>query len=120
VGLVAFTAALCAIGIVERIQFRLRFLEARTWWASNGRDVLNTVAFLTLLGSLALLGFTGPLLVLIASVIVLLMNTVQASLGTRPGATFMSVAAALILGAPVLVAPAWVDHGMKALLEFLF
>ncbi|HYX89913.1 MAG TPA: hypothetical protein VE782_00005, partial [Myxococcaceae bacterium] len=41
----ALLAALCATGVLERVQFGLRFLEARTWWASNGRDVLNGAAF---------------------------------------------------------------------------
>ncbi len=120
VGVVVFVAALCATGIVERIQFRLRFLEARTWWASNGRDVLNAVAFAAIGAALGISGFRGPLAVVIAASIILLVNTVQASLGTRRGATVLSALAALMLGAPVLLVPSLLDRGLRSLLLFLF
>ena len=120
VGIAVFVAALCATGVLERIQFRLRFLEARTWWASNGRDVLNASAFGLMGVALGILGFGGPLGMVIAAVIVLLVNTVQTTLGTRKGATALSVLTALILGTPVLVAPSAVDAALRDTLLFLF
>lgn len=119
-GVGVFVIALCVIGIIERIQFRLRFLEARTWWASNGRDVLNAVAFGAMGGALATYGFRGPVAVVIAASIILVVNTVQSSLETRRGATVLSALASLALGIPVLVLPSVVDRGLRSLLLFLF
>jgi hypothetical protein len=120
VGVVVFLAALGATGVLERIQFRLRFLEARTWWASNGRDVLNALAFALMAVALGFIGFGGPIGLVIAASIVLLVNTVQTTLGVRRGATFLSVLTALCLGAPVLLAPAWVDGVVAGMLLWLF
>ncbi|MGA9520502.1 MAG: hypothetical protein WBV82_03510 [Myxococcaceae bacterium] len=119
-GVGVFALALCVTGIIERIQFRLRFLEARTWWASNGRDVLNSLAFGAMAGALAIFGFRGPVALVIAASIILLVNTVQSSLGTRRGGTVLSALASLALGVPVLLLPSLVDQGLRSLLLFLF
>ncbi len=120
VGVVVFAAALCLTGVIERIQFRLRFFEARTWWASNGRDMLNLAAFGAIGAALLIYGFRGPMALVIACSLILLVNTVQSSLGTRRGATVLSALAALALGAPVLLLPSLVDRGLRSVLLFLF
>lgn len=120
VGRVGFFIALIMVGVLERVQFRLRFLEGRTWWASNGRDVLNASAFLLLSGALALIGFAGPLVLVIAATVLILMIALQTWLGVRPRGTVLSVIAAVALGAPVLAAPATVDRAAREALTFLF
>ena len=119
-GRVAFVLMVIAVGWLERIQFRLRFLETRTWWASNGRDVLNAVAFLLLAGALGLIGFGGPLALVVASTVLILMIALQSALGSREHGTVLSVVAALVLGAPVFVVPRAVDQAFRALLLWLF
>lgn len=119
-GRAAFVAALGVTGFIERVQFRLRFLESRTWWASNGRDVLNAVAFGLLFGASLLIGFSGPLSLVIAGTLLVLVNTVQSALGTRRGATRLSIALAFVLGLPVAIAPLAVDDAFRRMLVFLF
>lgn len=120
VGRIAFVAALCATGILEHAQFRLRFLEARTWWASNGRDLLNAAAFAALWGACGLIGFSGPLGLVISATVLVLINVLQSAVGLRRGAAVMSVAAALALGLPVAIAPRAVDDLLRWLLAVLF
>ncbi len=119
-GRVLFFAVLVLVGVVERLQFRLRFMEKRTWWASNGRDVLNLVAFGLMLGALALVGFGGPLALVIASCVIVPVNALQHRLGTRPGGAWISAAVALVLGSPVVAAPHWVDGALRDALVWLF
>jgi hypothetical protein len=51
-------------------------------------------------------GFRGPLVVCVAGTLVLLLSMTQMRLESRPGSTGWSVAVALALGFPILVAPA--------------
>ena len=119
-GRAAFFVALCLTGILERVQFRLRFLETRTWWASNGRDVLNLAALAMLFGSAWLMGFSAPLALALAASIVVLVNALQSGLGARSGATRTSVAIAVLLGSPALILPSAVDRAARAALAVLF
>lgn len=119
-GRVTFVAVLGMAGFLERVQFRLRFLEARTWWASNGRDVLNAVVFGLLFGAGMLIGFSGPMCLVIAATILVLVNTLQSSLGEKKGATTLSIAVTFLLGLPVVISPAWVDGAFKSMLSVLF
>lgn len=120
VGRAGFFASLVAVGVLERVQFRLRFLEAKTWWASNGRDILNAVAFVLLAGALGLIGFGGPLAIVIAATVLVLMIALQSAFSVRRHATALSIALAVILGTPVVIAPRAVDGFFKALLMWLF
>jgi hypothetical protein len=120
VGRLLFLGVLVLVGVVERLQFRLRFLEGRTWWASNGRDVLNGAAFAAMLGALGLVGFGGPLALLVAAGVLVPVNALQASLGTRPGGAWVSAAVALALGSPVVAAPDAVDRALRTALVWLF
>lgn len=119
-GRLAFVLALGLTGYLERTQFRLRFLESRTWWASNGRDVLNAVAFAALFSTALLIGFSGPIALLLAGTVVVLMNMLQSALGLRRGATLTSILFSLGLGMPVVIAPRWVDGAVRRSFELLF
>jgi hypothetical protein len=112
--------ALCATGVLERVQFGLRFLEARTWWASNGRDVLNASAFAALTGSAWLIGFSLPIAMVLGATVLVMVNALQSVFRTRRGATWMSMALAVALGSPALIAPAEVDRAIRAVLRVLF
>jgi hypothetical protein len=120
VGRGAYLAALCATGFLERVQFGLRFLEARTWWASNGRDVLNAAAFAALTGSAWLIGFSPPIALVLGATVLVLVNALQSALRRRRSATWMSMGLAVALGLPVLIAPADVDGALRAALRMLF
>jgi hypothetical protein len=105
-----FLASVGVAGLLERVQYRLRADEGRAWWASNGRDVLNAVALGAVSSGLWIYGFRGPLVVCVGGTLVLLLSIMQMRLESRPGSTLWSVAVALALGAPVLVAPKAVAH----------
>jgi hypothetical protein len=119
-GRIAFLGALCLTGVLERFQFGLRFLEGRTWWASNGRDILNGVAFAALTASAWWIGFEPAVAMVNGATVLVLVNALQAALGQRRGATWMSVALAVALGSPTLVAPGAMDRAIQATLELLF
>lgn len=120
IGRVAFVAALVATGVIERWQFKLRAQEAKTWWASNSRDVLNAAAFGVLWGAAALIGFSGPLCLLLAASLLVLLNTIQSALGEGKGGTRVSVALALVMGLPIALAPLTVDRLIHQAAGFLF
>ena len=100
-----FLASVAVAGLLERVQYRLRADEGRAWWASNGRDVVNAVALGAVSGGLWVYGFRGPLVVCVAGTLVLVLSMCQMRLESRPRSTLWSVAVALALGLPVLVAP---------------
>ena len=104
-GALTFLASVCVAGLLERVQYRLRADESRTWWASNGRDVLNAVALGSVSVGLWIRGFRGPLVVCLAGTLVLLLSMSQMRLESRPRSTLWSVVVAVALGLPVLVAP---------------
>jgi hypothetical protein len=116
----AFLAALCLTGVLERVQFRLRFLEGRTWWASNGRDILNAAAFAALVGSAWLIGFSPPTALVNGTAVLVLVNALQSALRPRREATWLSVGLAVVLGLPTLIEPAGVDRVIRATLRLLF
>ena len=119
-GQVAFLGALCLTGVLERVQFSLRFLEGRTWWASNGRDFLNGAAFTALTVAAWWIGFSPPVALIDAATVLVLVNALQSALGQRRGATWMSVALAVALGSPTVVAPRAMDRAIQVTLDVLF
>ena len=100
-----YLASVVVAGLLERVQYRLRADEARAWWASNGRDVLNAVALGAVSSGLWIHGFRGPLVVCVAGTLVLLLSICQMRFESRRGSSWWSVGVALALGSPVLVAP---------------
>ena len=114
-----FLASVGIAGLLERVQYRLRADEGRAWWASNGRDVLNAVALGSVSCGLWVYGFRGPLVVCVAGTLVLLLSICQMRLESRPGSTLWSVAVALALGFPVLIAPGAVARLFQRVVEAL-
>jgi len=100
-----YLALLALVGLLERVQFRLKADEGRTWWASNGRDVLNAVALAAVSAGLWLQGFRGPLVVCVGGTLVLFLSLFQMWFETSPRSTLWSVLCALVLGLPALLRP---------------
>lgn len=115
-----FVAILCLTAVLERLQYRLRASEQSVWWASNGRDVINTFALGTMVLGLHLLGFRGPVGLLIAGTLMVLLTAVQSSLEKLRHATLLSTLATLGLGAPVLFVPGAADRWLRHSVELLF
>ncbi len=115
-----FIGMLFLTALLERLQFQLRATESSKWWASNGRDVVNAFALASMALGLKVIGFTGPIALLIASTLVLLMSALQSSVGSHPLSVVLSMAAALTLGLPVILAPTLVHTFFRRTLEFLF
>jgi hypothetical protein len=115
-----FLLALCLTAYLERLQFRLKATEASTWWASNGRDVVNVGALAAMWVGLRAVGFAGPSSLAIAATLVLVLSVLQPSIGRLPHPRLWSVLVALALGAPVLLAPRAVDGLFQTALRVLF
>jgi hypothetical protein len=120
VGDALFLVALVVAATLERIQFKLRATEQRRWWASNGRDVINGLAFGTMALGLWVIGFTGPVALAIAASLLLLENAMQSALGERRWSGAWALLMACLLGAPVIVAPRMVHALFRDLLAKLF
>ena len=115
-----FLASLAITGLLERLQFRLREREQRRWWISNGRDVLNGLAFGAMSLGLAAVGIPGPRALVLAALLLLLVSGVQAALGDRRLSGWLALSVALALGAPVLIAPDSVSRFAGAILSWFF
>lgn len=115
-----FLGMLALAALLERLQFQLRYTESSTWWASNGRDVVNAFALAAMALGLRVIGFTGPIALCIAATLVLLLSALQSAVEKHRHAFLWSLAAALLLGAPVMVAPELVHGGFRAAVEWLF
>lgn len=120
VGDAVFIGMLFLTAFLERLQFQLRVTESSKWWASNGRDVVNAFALASMALGLKVIGFTGPISFLIASTMVLFVSVLQSSLSNRKLSTVLSMAGALALGLPVILAPFWVHSFFRKTLEVLF
>ncbi len=119
-GSLVFLSALAVAALLERLQFKLRASESKTWWASNGRDVVNVGALAATTLGLYGVGFTGPIALAIASTVVIVLSALQMSFQKHRGALGLSLGAALVLGLPVLLAPRGVDLAYRAMIEHLF
>jgi hypothetical protein len=100
-----FAGILCLVAILERVQRQLKESEGARWWASNGRDVLNLFAFGVLVYGLLLLGFFGPLVLLLAALMVVLLTAVQGLFRKSRSADLVSIAVTLAVGLPPLLMP---------------
>lgn len=119
-GAMVYLAALAACALLERFQFRLRATEQQTWWASNGRDVINALALGVMTLGLYTLGFTGPIGLGIAATVVILLTAAQHALSRLRRGTELSLALAFALGAPVLLLPRATERVFRRTLEVLF
>jgi hypothetical protein len=112
VGIAVLLLSLGATVVLQRVQLALSREEASIWWASNGRDLLNAVS-LGLVGlALWLVGFSGPIAVLVGATVLLLLNLFESFLSRGPGQawpTGLAFLVALTLAAPLVIAPASVQ-----------
>lgn len=115
-----FLALLCGVAWLERFQYRLREAEPARWWASNGRDVVNVFALAMMTLGLKVLGFGGPLAFGIAASFVILLSACQGAFERHPRAVLLSLATALLLSAPILLAPAQLASGYRGWVQALF
>lgn len=120
VGNAAFVGLLCLTALLERLQYQLRGSEASRWWASNGRDVVNAFALAAMTLGLRLIGFTGPISLLIAATVVLLVSAAQGVVAQHRFASWFSLALTLALGLPILLAPSSVHSLFRRALGILF
>ena len=114
-----YLVLLALVGLLERVQFRLKADEGRAWWASNGRDVLNAVALGAVSAGLWLQGFRGPLVVCVGGTLVLLLSLLQMRFQSSPRSTLWSVLSAVVLGLPALVRPGTVARFFQEALAAL-
>jgi hypothetical protein len=106
--------------LLERLQFQLRATETSTWWASNGRDVVNAFALGTMSIGLRVIGFTGPIALSIAATVVVVLSVVQTTFEKHPLSSWTTIIVALGLGTPVLLVPAQVHQVFRTTIELLF
>src|SRR5687767_1946030 len=76
-----FAGLLVFFALLQRLQFQLRNTEGNTWWASNGRDLVNGVSVLLMAWGLRTLGYSGPLAIGVAAVMIILGTAIQPALG---------------------------------------
>jgi hypothetical protein len=102
--------------LLGRLQLAWRDLEARTWWASNGRDVL--LLFSVAVQSLALceLGFSTPAALLVAAQLTLLDVLVEVALFSAHHVPAQN-AAAVAIAVGVALVPACAPEQTFAVID---
>ena len=120
VGNAAFVGLLCLTALLERLQYQLRGSESSRWWASNGRDVVNAFALAAMTLGLRLIGFIGPISLLIGATVVLLISASQGVVAQHRFASWFSLALTLALGLPILLVPSYVHSLFRRALGLLF
>ena len=120
-GDLAYAAALALFIWLQKVGLRLRAEEAQAWWASNGRDVVNGLAVVTVSGAIWLQGVAPWLAVFFGSTLTLALSVLHAFLERRhPDPWKLLVVAAVLLGAPLVLAPQPVAEETAALLRAAF
>lgn len=119
-GTAVYLAALVLTAFLERFQFRLRATEGQTWWASNGRDVINAIALGLMMFGLYTIGFNGPIALCIAATVVVLLTAAQMTFEKLHRGGSLTLALALVLGTPVALTPRRTNELFRSTLEFLF
>ena len=115
-----FVGILCLTAILERLQFQLKATESSTWWASNGRDVINTFSLAVNALGLELMGFRGPECLLISGTLVILLTGLQAPLEKSHHGTLASLGVSVGLGLPILLVPQTVAAFFGTAVKALF
>jgi hypothetical protein len=120
-GDLAYVAALALFIYLQRLSLLLRAEEEQTWWASNGRDVVNGAAVVTLSAAIWLQGVAPWLAVFFGGTLILTLTVLQAFLQRRhPQPWKPLVVAAALLGAPLVLAPQPVAETTASLLQAAF
>ena len=121
VGNLAFAAALLLLVYFLHLGHVLKLHERDTWWASNGRDAVNALAVVTLMGAITLQGFAPPLALLFAATLTLALTVLQDAAAPRlRHPALVVLAAAVAAGALLLSAPAAMADGATRLLAWAF
>ena len=108
VGLLAILTAVLLTVLLQRWQLSLKDQEQQTWWASNGRDLINLGSWFALWGALTLVGFPGPSGAAVAGTLIMYMFLLEKALVTFPHVPLAGVGvlvAALLGASPVFFAP---------------
>jgi len=120
-GDLAYAGALALFLWLQKVGLRLREEETQTWWASNGRDVVNGLAVVTVSGSIWLQGVAPWLAVFFGSTLTLALSVLHAFLERRhPDPWKLLLVAAVLLGAPLVLAPEPVAAAAAELLQAAF
>lgn len=117
----SFCGALALTVAFQRWQYALRD-DQTAWWASNGRDLINSCCWAALFLSLYLVGFPGPSALLLAATLLLVLNLLEGAILAWPKAPFptaLSLLVALSLGVPIILAPRDVHRFLNTLAEAL-
>lgn len=121
VGDLAFATALLLLVYFLHLSHALKLHERDTWWASNGRDAVNALAVVLLMGAITLQGFAPPLALLFAATLTLALTVLHDAAAPRlehPARLVLVVAVAV--GALLLIAPAKLAQGTDRLLAWAF
>ncbi len=121
-GDLAYVAALALFLYLQKMALRLRAEEAETWWASNGRDVVNGLAVITVSCSIWLQGVAPWLALFFGATLTLALSAIHSMLQRlRAQEPWKSVlVAAAVLGAPLVLAPRPVAEAAARLLHAAF
>lgn len=120
-GDIAYAAALALFLYLQKVGLRLRREEEATWWASNGRDVVNALAAITLSAAVWLQGVAPWLSVFFGGTLTLALSVLHTFVERHhPEPWKPLVVAAAVLGAPLLLAPESVAEGAAAILRASF
>ncbi|HEY0839238.1 MAG TPA: hypothetical protein VGD74_03530 [Vulgatibacter sp.] len=120
------TAAILLAALVlfvgcQQLAFRLREEERRTWWASNGRDLVNALAAVALSFSVWLVGIALPLSIILGCTLTLALTLIGTFLHERMERPWrLMLAVAVVFGAPFVVAPSALANGVADLVASIF
>lgn len=112
--------ALVVTSVLERFQVRLAEAEPARWWASNGRDLVNALALATLWLALRVGGYSGPIALAAAALLLLAAVLAQSGLDRLKWVPdWVSYLAMGAIGSPILVAPGAVHALVRSWVEAL-
>ena len=119
----ALLAAVASAVRLEELGDRLRRVEHREWWASNGRDAVNALALLAIWGALVLNGYPGPAALVLGGALVMTLTgvgVVESRLPARLRPRLLALLAGLLLALPLLLFAAEVAAALGAVADRLF
>ncbi len=120
-GDLVFVAALGLFVALQPVASRLRAEERRAWWASNGRDVVNAVAAVSLSSSIWLLGIALPLAIFLGCTLTLTLSVISNFLDEKMERSWRLVLLlAALIGSPFVFAPDTLALGANHLLTAVF
>lgn len=121
-GDLAYVAALALFVYLQKVAVLLREEEDDTWWASNGRDVVNGLAVITVSAAVWLQGIAPHLALLFGASLTLALSSLHAFLlhGRVADPWRLVLVTAVALGAPLVLVPRPVAEAAQAFLGAAF